>query len=64
MGKLKDNLELSNRRAAAVVKELIGAYRIDAARLEAGGAGPLAPEASNDSKEGKDLNRRVEIVKK
>lgn len=64
VGKLKDNLELSNRRAAAVVKELIGAYRIDAGRLEAGGAGPLAPVASNDSKEGKDLNRRVEIVKK
>lgn len=64
VGNLKDNLDLSNRRAAAVVKELIGAYRIDPARLEAGGAGPLAPVASNDSKEGKDLNRRVEIVKK
>lgn len=64
VGKLKDNLELSNRRAAAVVKALVGAYRIDPARLEAGGAGPLAPVASNDSKAGQDLNRRVEIVKK
>lgn len=64
VGKLKDNLELSNRRAAAVVKALVGAHRIDPARLEAGGAGPLAPVASNDSKAGQDLNRRVEIVKK
>jgi len=63
-GKLKDNIELSNKRAAAVVKELITRYKIDASRLEAGGVGPLAPVATNDTKEGKELNRRVEIVKK
>ena len=63
-GKLKDNIELSNKRAVAVVKELITRYKIDASRLEAGGVGPLAPVATNDTKEGKELNRRVEIVKK
>jgi len=64
VGKLKDNMELSNKRAAAVVTELIARYKIDASRLEAGGVGPLAPVATNDTKEGKELNRRVEIVKK
>jgi outer membrane protein OmpA-like peptidoglycan-associated protein len=64
VGKLKDNIDLSNKRAGAVVKELITRYKIEASRLEAGGAGPLAPVATNDTKEGKELNRRVEIVKK
>ena len=63
VGKRKDNLELSNKRAAAVVKELISHYQIEASRLESGGVGPLAPVATNDTKEGKELNRRVEIVK-
>jgi outer membrane protein OmpA-like peptidoglycan-associated protein len=64
VGNLKDNMELSNKRAAAVVTELITRYKIEASRLEAGGVGPLAPVATNDTKEGKELNRRVEIVKK
>lgn len=64
VGNLKDNMELSNKRAAAVVTELITRYNIEASRLEAGGVGPLAPVATNDTKEGKELNRRVEIVKK
>lgn len=64
VGTLKDNMELSNKRAAAVVTELITRYNIEASRLEAGGVGPLAPVATNDTKEGKELNRRVEIVKK
>lgn len=64
IGRLKDNMDLSHKRAAAVVNELITRYKIDASRLEAGGVGPLAPVATNDTKEGKELNRRVEIVKR
>jgi OOP family OmpA-OmpF porin len=64
VGKLKDNMELSQKRAEAVVNELITKYKIPSANLEAGGVGPLAPVATNDTKEGKELNRRVEIVKK
>ena len=62
-GQLDANMKLSNERAAAVVTELVGHYHIEAARLEAGGVGPLAPVATNDTKEGKAQNRRVEIVK-
>ena len=64
VGKLKDNMELSQKRAEAVVNELITKYKIPSTNLEAGGVGPLAPVATNDTEEGKEMNRRVEIVKK
>jgi len=64
VGKLKDNMELSQKRAEAVVNELITKHKIPTTNLEAGGVGPLAPVATNDTEEGKEMNRRVEIVKK
>jgi len=63
-GKLKDNMELSQKRAEAVVNELITKHKIPSTNLEAGGVGPLAPVATNETNEGKEMNRRVEIVKK
>ncbi len=63
-GSLEWNMELSKRRAEAVVKFLIERYGINPARLEAFGVGPLAPVASNDTEEGRAKNRRVEVVKK
>jgi OOP family OmpA-OmpF porin len=41
---------------------LIEEYGIAAARLEAQGIGYLAPIASNLSAEGREANRRVEVV--
>jgi len=64
VGKLKDNMELSQKRAEAVVNELVTKYKIPSTNLQAEGVGPLAPLATNDTKEGKELNRRVDIVKK
>jgi outer membrane protein OmpA-like peptidoglycan-associated protein len=63
VGALAGNLDLSKRRAAAVVQELISKYGIAAARLAPFGAGPYAPIASNDKEDGRALNRRVELVK-
>jgi len=63
-GKIKDNMDLSKKRAEAVVNELITKYKVSSTQLQAEGVGPLAPVATNDTKEGKDRNRRVEIVKK
>lgn len=60
-GPLADNVTLSRRRAEAVRAALIE-RGIDGARLEAQGAGFLAPVASNASEEGRALNRRVELV--
>jgi OOP family OmpA-OmpF porin len=62
-GALAGNVDLSKRRAAAVVQELTTRYGIAAARLAPYGAGPYAPIASNDSEDGRALNRRVELVK-
>lgn len=61
-GSLSYNLELSQRRAAAVIAALVEDHDIDARRLDAQGVGPLAPEATNASEVGRTENRRVEIV--
>jgi outer membrane protein OmpA-like peptidoglycan-associated protein len=62
-GMLDVNMKLSQDRAAAVMNALISKFSIAASRLKACGDGPTAPVASNDSEEGRALNRRVELVK-
>jgi OOP family OmpA-OmpF porin len=57
------NMKLSIDRAAAVVNSLVSQFAVNAARLKACGDGPTCPVASNDSEQGKALNRRVELVK-
>jgi OOP family OmpA-OmpF porin len=54
------NLDLSNRRAQSVVNWLV-AQGIDATRLGPVGKGEAEPVASNDTADGKALNRRVDI---
>lgn len=62
VGGLEANLDLSRRRAQAVIGGLTGEYRIAVARLSPQGLGPLAPVASNKDETGRALNRRVELV--
>jgi len=57
------NLDLSARRAASVKEYLVSNYSIDAGRLESVGLGETRPVADNDTAEGKQQNRRVELVK-
>jgi outer membrane protein OmpA-like peptidoglycan-associated protein len=54
------NLELSQRRAEAVVNGLIG-RGVDPSRLTARGYGETAPITANDTPENKAANRRVEL---
>jgi OOP family OmpA-OmpF porin len=61
-GGLEYNMDLSTRRAKAVEAALIKGYGIQAGRLAAWGAGYLAPIASNQTKQGRAKNRRVELV--
>lgn len=56
------SLELTKKRAQAVVSMLTRKYGVAAGRVQAAGVGPLAPVASNASDEGRALNRRVELV--
>ena len=57
------SVDLSRRRAQAVVAALVSQYGIAAARLKATGVGMSAPAASIDGEEGRARNRHVELVK-
>ena len=61
-GELEYNIQLSKKRAEAVVKALVIGYGIEASRLKADGVGPLCPVSSNQTEEGRKLNRRIELV--
>jgi len=63
VGALASNMDLSKRRADAVVQVLTTKYNVAIARLSAQGCGPIAPVASNDAEDGRAKNRRVELVK-
>jgi len=54
------NLELSRERAESVKRILVG-FGIAADRLDAVGLGESQPIASNDTPDGRALNRRVEL---
>ncbi|MGA2849251.1 MAG: OmpA family protein [Terracidiphilus sp.] len=62
VGPVAANLDLSKRRAAAVVAVLISQYHVAPDRLQSFGAGPYSPVSSNTSEDGRSLNRRVELV--
>jgi OmpA-OmpF porin, OOP family len=62
-GTFDANMKLSMERAASVVNALVSQYSVNATSLKACGSGPISPVASNDTEEGKALNRRVELVK-
>ena len=57
-----DNWNLSTDRALAVLKALASSQGIDPPRLVATGYGEYHPRASNETDEGKQANRRVELV--
>ncbi len=59
VGKAKSNKDLSERRAEACRQHLIS-KGIDGSRLEAIGYGDEQPVAPNDTKEGRQKNRRIE----
>ena len=61
-GSLKGNMELSKRRAKAVMERLVQDYGVPRKQLEAAGVGYLAPRASNLTPEGRTQNRRVEVI--
>jgi chemotaxis protein MotB len=58
----KSNWELSTARALGVVHYLVNERRLSPNRLSAIGYGEYHPVATNATKEGRQLNRRVEIV--
>jgi OOP family OmpA-OmpF porin len=58
------NQKLSKARGESVTNYLVSKYGISATRLTGDGVGSVCPVTTNDTEEGRALNRRVEIVKK
>lgn len=59
---IKDNWDLSVLRATSVVRALQTTYNIDPNRLIAAGRGQYNALASNDTLEGRSMNRRTRII--
>ena len=57
------NMELSADRAVSVKAYLVENFGIEADRMRTMGLGPTQPVDSNDTEEGRQQNRRVELVK-
>lgn len=56
------NMQLSTERSEAVKQYLLATSGMDAARINAVGYGETKPIASNETKDGRRKNRRIEVV--
>ena len=63
VGNAAENLKLSEARASAVKAALVRDHGVDGSRLQAKGLGSGKPVAPNTTAEGRQNNRRVELVK-
>ncbi|HTU64964.1 MAG TPA: OmpA family protein [Steroidobacteraceae bacterium] len=63
VGAAANNQSLSEKRAAAVREYLVATYGVEKDRLQAKGFGASKPSAGNDTPEGRQQNRRVELVR-
>ncbi|AEV31782.1 flagellar motor protein [Owenweeksia hongkongensis DSM 17368] len=59
---LEDNWDLSVKRATSIVRILQDDFGVDPARMTAAGRSYYVPVSSNDSAEGRSLNRRTRII--
>ena len=59
---VKDNWDLSVKRATAVVRTLTLEHLVSPERLTASGRAEFLPKASNKTQEGRKINRRTEII--
>jgi outer membrane protein OmpA-like peptidoglycan-associated protein len=62
VGSRSKNLELSQRRARAVADHLVSTHHIVNQRVEVVGLGSERPKADNRTSEGRDFNRRTDLV--
>lgn len=59
---IRNNWDLSALRASSVVQVLQNQFGVDASRMTAGGRGQYNPVATNATPQGRQLNRRTEII--
>lgn len=61
-GKYEDNWALSTARSTAIVRILTDTYQVDPTRVTASGRSKYEPVDSNSTPEGRQKNRRTEII--
>ena len=61
-GKYEDNWALSVARATAISRILIDNYKVDPTRITASGRSKFEPVDTNDTPEGRQRNRRTEMI--
>jgi chemotaxis protein MotB len=61
-GQLKDNWDLSVKRATTIVRELVSGSKIDPKRLTASGRSEYMPVDERNTSDARQKNRRTEIV--
>lgn len=61
-GQVKDNWDLSVKRATSIVRVIINKSDVDPARLTAAGRSKYVPVDSSDTREARRKNRRTEII--
>ncbi|MEO6191111.1 MAG: OmpA family protein [Saprospiraceae bacterium] len=57
-----DNWDLSTKRANSIARLLQRKYNVDPSRITAGGRSEYSPKTSNDTDQGRRINRRTEII--
>jgi outer membrane protein OmpA-like peptidoglycan-associated protein len=62
-GTFEGNMTLSKARAESIKTYLVTTGKIATSRVISAGVGQVCPVSTNDTEEGRKLNRRVEIVK-
>lgn len=61
-GQVKDNWDLSVKRATSIIRIIIDKSEVDPARITAAGRSKYVPLDSNETAEGRRKNRRTEII--
>lgn len=61
-GRYEDNWALSTARATAIVRLLTNTYRVEPTRVTASGRSKYEPVDTNETPEGRQHNRRTEII--
>ena len=61
-GSLNGNIALSKRRAGSVLERLASELGVSRQQMEAEGMGYLSPLANNLTEDGREANRRVEVI--
>jgi chemotaxis protein MotB len=57
-----DNWDLSAKRATSIVRLMQTKFEVDPSRMTAGGRSEYVPKTTNDTIEGRAINRRTEII--